>query len=237
MIAGFWRTVVLLMLLAGTSRAQEARRIVGILDVEASPEIASSFEKSLEDQLDTKQYWLVPRAKMRERLRNSTHWSEGCLVGTCLAEAKAQTNAELVVLAALTGSGTSFGYVVTLVRTDTGRIVSQETERCEVCTINEAMTAATLATIRLLNALPERLPDEAAQHSAAVELAVRQSEKHTGDKMKRTRTTGIALTVVGLVTAGIGGALYMTQDKPDYALALTAGGGGLGLGGVMVLSF
>ena len=62
-------------------------------------------------------------------------WTEGCVVGACLSEVRAQTGAELVLLAALTGSGTSFGYVVTLVRTDTGRVLAQESDRCDVCTV------------------------------------------------------------------------------------------------------
>lgn len=202
----------------------ERRRLIGILDVQASPEIAASFEKALEVQLDSKMYWLVPRAKMRERLANSTKWSEGCLVGPCLSEVKVQTSAELVVLAALTGSGTSFGYVVTIVRTDTGRVLAQESERCEVCTINEAMSAATLATIRLVTAAPDELPSE-----TPVVPAKAPSSK--------LRKSGIAMTLVGLAAAGIGTALYYTQDEPSYALVTAAAGGGLALGGVLVLTF
>ena len=63
---------------------------------------------------------------MHEMMANSTKWTEGCVVGSCLHEVKTQTGAELVLLAALTGSGTSFGYVVTLVRTDTGRMLAQD---------------------------------------------------------------------------------------------------------------
>ena len=198
------------------------RRIVGILEIQASPEIAASFEQSLEEQLDGSQYTLISRAKMRERLRNSTKWSEGCLVGDCLSEVMVQTSAELVVLAALTGSGTSFGYVVTLVRTDTGRILSQESDRCEVCTINEAMTAATLATIRLVTAVSDELPADSALPAG---------------KTRRSRRIAIAVTVVGLVAAGLGTALYFAQDKPDYALVTAAAGGGLALGGLVVLTF
>ena len=230
------RAVVALTIVAlvGTARADtppERRRLVGILDVQASPEIATSFEKSLEDQLDSEQYWLVPRAKMRERLRNSTTWSEGCLVGTCLSEVRVQTSADLVVLAALTGAGTSFGYVVTIVRTDTGHVLSQESDRCEVCTINEAMSAATLATIRLVTAAPEVLPDDTGA------TALRDAQAGPRRQLRRTRGTGLGLTITGLVAAGIGTALYLAQDEPDYALALAAAGGGLALGGVLVLTF
>ncbi|MEJ7598963.1 MAG: hypothetical protein WKG01_13730 [Kofleriaceae bacterium] len=223
-------SIVISVTTTSADTPSQRRRLVGILDVQASPEIAASFEKGLEQQLDSKQYWLVPRAKMRERLSNSTRWSEGCLVGPCLSEVRVQTSADLVVIAALTGSGTSFGYVVTVVRTDTGRILSQESERCEICTINEAMTAATLATIQLVTAVPDVLPDD---------QATARSEAQAGPRrqLRRTRLTGIGLSLTGVVAAGIGTALYLAQDAPDYALALAAAGGGLALGGVLVVTF
>ena len=216
--------VMLASIASADDTPPERRRLVGILDVQASPEIAASFEQSLEEQLDSKMYWLVPRAKMSERLSNSTKWSEGCFVGPCMTEVKVQTSAELVVLAALTGAGTSFGYVVTVVRTDTGRVIAQESDRCEICTINEAMSAATLATIRLVTAVPDELPADSPIISSTRAPA-------------RMRKVGIAMTLVGLAAAGVGTALYFAQDKPDYALATMAAGGGLALGGVLVLTF
>jgi hypothetical protein len=237
------------MLLAGVAHADAPKgptgkqRIVGILEVRGpTPHDEAAFEKNLEQQLDTNQYWLAPRAKMRERLRNSTKWTEGCVVHHCLSEVKVQTNAELVILAALTGSGTSFGFVVTLVRTDTGRVVSQESERCDVCTLNETMNAATLATIKLLNALPDRLPDETAQQGAAVDLAIGTAMAPVQSKLVAERRTttraGITLTVVGLVAAAAGTAAYLLQDdRPDYGLVAAAAGGGLAAGGIIVLAF
>ncbi|HLL25452.1 MAG TPA: hypothetical protein VK427_25120, partial [Kofleriaceae bacterium] len=48
-------------------------RIVGILEVRGpTPADEATFEKNLEEQLDTSAYWLAPRAIMRERLRAST---------------------------------------------------------------------------------------------------------------------------------------------------------------------
>lgn len=218
------------------------QRIVGILDVRGpTPADEAAFEKKLENQLDTNQYWLAPRAKMRERLRNSTKWTEGCLVHHCLVEAKVQTGAELVLLAALDGKGTSFGFVVTLVRTDTGKVIAQESERCDVCTFTETVNAATLATIKLLNAVPEQLPDETAQAGAAVDLAVdaavRPVEQRLAHAQRGHTRTGIALTLVGLAAAAGGTALYLLADEPDYAIAAAAAGGGLALGGLAVLTF
>ncbi len=218
----------------------EKRRMVGILDVRVDGvpnEIKAQFERGLEEQLDTKVYWLSSRAQMRERMKFSTKWTEGCLVGGCLAELRTQTSAELVLLAAFNGSGTSFGHVVTIVRTDNGRVLSQESGRCEVCTVNEAMAEATLATMRLLNAVPDQLPDEAGDHSVAMDLVATASKTQLSEMHGRVRRRGIALTVVGLAALGAGIATYVLQDKPAYAVAITAAGGGLLVGGVVVLSF
>lgn len=216
-------------------------RIVGILDVRGpTPGDEVTFEKSLEDQLDTKTYWLAARATMRERLRNSTRWTEGCVVHTCLQEVKVQTGADVVILAALTGGGTSFGFVVTVLRTDTGKVVAQEAERCDVCTFNETMNTAVLATIRLLSSVPAKLPDEAALERAAVATAVQNAvqplEKRLADT-RRPRTLGIALTVIGIAALGSGAAWYFAGDKSKGALVTMAGGGGLTAGGFSVLVF
>src|SRR5262249_1077851 len=132
----------------------------------------------------------------------------------------------------------SFGFVVTLVRTDTGRVLSQKSERCDVCTLNEAMTTATLATEKLVNALPEQLPDEAAAQSAAAGVGANTVRRRLVAERAGHPRTGLVRTVVGLAAAGAGGALYFARDeRPRYGLATAAGGVGLALGGVVVLTF
>jgi hypothetical protein len=104
------------------------------------------------------------------------------------------------------------------------------------------VSAATLATIKLLNELPEKLPDETAQQGAAVEVAVdtavaRSRKKLVAEKRGNTRA-GVALTVVGLAAVAAGAAAYLLQDeRPDYGLATAAAGGGLAVGGIVVLAF
>ena len=215
--------------------------MVGILDVRVdgvSDDVKAKFEMQLEQQLDTNQYWLSNRAQMRDRMKFSTKWTEGCLVGECLAEVRTQTRAELVLLAALNGSGTSFGYVVTLVRTDTGRVLAQKSERCDVCTINEAMTEATLATIALLNDIPNALPDDAAARAAAMKTVADTNQHELADRRRHRRRVGMALTITGLAV-GIGGAAaaYFVTDHPKWAIGVAAGGAGMATGGVVVLTF
>lgn len=218
----------------------EQRRMVGILDVRVdgvSNELKAKFEQQLEQQLDTNQYWLSNRAQMRDRMKFSTKWTEGCLVGECLAEVRTQTRAELVLLAALSGSGTSFGYVVTLVRTDTGRVLAQKAERCDVCTVNEAMTEATLATIALLNEIPNQLPDDAALRATALKTLVNVNKRELDERRSRQRKIGVALAVSGLAIGLGGAAAYLLADHPTWAIGVAAGGGGLATGGVVVLTF
>jgi hypothetical protein len=218
----------------------DKRRIVGILDVrvEGVPkEIKRQFQVQLEKQLDSREYWLATQQRIREMMANSPKWTEGCVVGLCLNELKAVTGAELVLLASISGSGTSFGYVVTLVRTDTGRMLAQEASRCEVCTVKEALTSATLAAVKLLTAVPDKLPDEAAEAETSLELATRDLRAEATAKQRHKRRLGIALTLAGVVAAGAGMTLYLALDRPAYALGIAGVGAGTGLGGVAVLTF
>jgi hypothetical protein len=222
------------------SAPADKRRIVGILEVrvEGLPDdVKQSFQRSIEDQFDTKQYWLMNRTLMKQRLIRSTKWTEGCVVGECLAEVRAQTGAELVLLAALTGAGTSFGYVVTLVRTDTGRVFQQVSDRCDVCTVSEAMGNATLATVGLLNNVPDKLPDEAAEQGVAIDVAVGKVTRELAARDQHTTRVGIVLTAVGLAAGIVGGVLYELNSKSSFAAPTVAGGGALALGGVVVLAF
>lgn len=220
--------------------AGDRRRIVGILDVRVDgvpKEIAAQFQTNLEAHLDSRAYWLAPMSRMHEMLANSTKWTEGCLVGSCLGEVKIQTGAELVLLAALTGSGTSFGYVVTLVRTDSGRMLSQEADRCDVCTVNEALTNATLAAVKLVTSVPDTLPDEVADNHAAMDLATHKLEEDKNELHHHHKAVGIGLTITGLAVAAGGAALYFAKDHSNAGLATAAAGGGLAIGGLLVLSF
>jgi hypothetical protein len=223
----------------GESEAAAGAHTLAILAVEASSrDVARAFESELESQLGALRVRFLPRARLREQMRGSTQWTEGCVVGTCLAEVRAQTGAGVVLLAALTGSGTTFGYVVTLVRTDTGRVLAQDAARCDVCTESEATGRALAAAVKLVGAIPPQLPDEAAEQGAAVEVAVNASNRKRAADRRGVRRVGWALTIFGLAAAGTGAFLYLAgDDRPAYGLAAAAGGGGLAVGGITVLAF
>ena len=104
----------------GVAHADEGKRTVGILDVRVegvAPEAKLQFGAALEQQLATSHYTLLTQPKMHEAMASSAKFTEGCVVGECLMDIRAQTHADLVLLVAFNGSGTTYGYVVTLVRT------------------------------------------------------------------------------------------------------------------------
>lgn len=214
------------------------QRIVGVLDVRVEgvpPEISAQFQQQLETQVDTKRFWLAPRSRMHEVMSNSTKWTEGCVIGTCLGEVRRQTNADLVLLAALTGQGTSFGYVVTLVRTDTGRVLAQESERCDVCTVSEAVANATAATVKILNAVPDTLPDEGKAHAYEVAAATEKGEHDVAEAKHHSHAVATGILITGLAIAAGGAGVYFANKNAGIGMA--AAGGGLVLGGVFALSF
>lgn len=239
------RALLALAVLAGTAAAAPSttpapapheRHMVAILDVRVegvTEDVRRQYERDLEEQVDTNAFWLANTASVRERMKFSTKWTDGCLAGPCLHELATQTSAELALLASLVGEGTTYGYVVTLVRTDNGRVLSQEAGRCDVCTAKEAMREATLATIKLLNDVPDKLPDEGSARGAEIELAVGKAKQHLHARWKHR---GLGLLVTGLAVAAGGVAAYVLTDESP-ALAVAGAGGGLLLGGVVVLTF
>jgi hypothetical protein len=232
--------VVAVLLAGGIAHAEpDSRRTVGILDVRVegvAPEAKLQFGAALEQQLATSHYTLLTQPKMHEAMASSAKFTEGCVVGACLMDIRAQTSAELVLLVAFNGSGTTYGYVVTLVRTDTGRVLSQHADRCDVCTLTEAMGKATKATLALLDAVPPQLPDESAAQRLALSAAIVPYQRDLADARRHPKRLGTGLTIAGGVITIVGiVALASSSTKP--AVAITAGGAGLLLGGVTILAF
>jgi hypothetical protein len=241
MVRALCRATVLVALGGGAARAGEvedaARPTLAILTVDtSSAELARSFEGELETRLAPR-VRLIPRGRVREQLRTSTKWIEGCVVGRCLSELRAQTGAGVALLAALTGSGTTFGYVVTLIRTDTGRVLAQDSDRCDVCTESEAQSRALLATLKLVVAIPARLPDDTDAGAAASVPALSANPPLAAER-RSARRVGWTLTLVGLTVAAGGTVLYLAADgRPAFGLAAAAAGGGAAVGGLTVLAF
>jgi hypothetical protein len=172
---------------------------------------------------------------MHEMMSNSTKWTEGCVIGSCLGEVRRQTQAELVLLAALTGSGTSFGYVVTLVRTDNGRVLAQESERCDVCSVSEAVKNATQATVKILNAVPDTLPDENKAQADQLAAVSQKADKDVAEAKHHPHAVATGILITGLAIAAGGAGVYFANK--DAGIGMAAAGGGLAFGGVLALTF
>ncbi len=218
--------------------ANDPRKIIGILDVRidgAPPEIGAQFQKDLDAQVDPKHYFLAPRVLTHEIMANSTRWTEGCVVGPCLQELRRQTRAAIVLLASLTGSGTSFGWVITLVRTDSGNVLSQRAERCDVCTVDEALRNATRAAVDLLSAIPETLPDE--HPKPLPEPPAEASDDRIAALHHARKVTAVGVLVAGIVAAAAGTAVYYAENHSTAGLAIAGAGAGLLVGGIVTLTF
>jgi len=215
----------------------DTRKIIGILDVRvdgAPAEVGAQFQRDLEAQVDTRRYFLAPRLRMHDRMTSSTKWTEGCVVGDCLREVKVQTGASVVLLASLTGSGTSYGWVVTLVGTESGKVVGQKSERCDVCTVSEALNAATISTVALLEHVPD---DLGAATTPVAPVPIAPNEDQLAAVRHGHKVAGVALTIAGLAVAAAGVAFYFANDHDKNGLVVGGGGGGLLLGGIITLTF
>lgn len=228
---------------AASSRAEAdapSKRVVAILDVNVEgipPEATAQFEQRLDQQLDTSRFWIASAKSTHEHLANSTSWTDGCVVGACMREVKAQAGAELALLATLTGSGTSFGYVVTLVRTDTGNVLSQKAARCDVCTVTDAIQGASDAVRALLDAVPAKLPDPGADRAAALAAAERDREVSFARVHKEHRRYGLGLALSGAVAAIAGASWYMSDSHARGGALVSGLGVGTAASGVLVLTF
>ena len=225
---------------AAADPAPPSKRVIAILDVHVDgvpPEARMQLEQRLDQQIDTSRFWIASARSTHEHLARSTTWTDGCVVGACMSEVRAQAGAEIALLATLTGSGTSFGYVVTLVRTDTGNVVSQKAVRCDVCTVTDAIQGASEAVHGLLADLPEQLPDTLAERTAALRAAEHARDAEVDHVRHRKHTFGLGLTVGGLVAAAAGAGWYVADNHPRPGALLGGLGAGLAAGGVLVLTF
>ncbi len=217
--------------------ANDPRMVIAVLDVRidgAPPDVGAQFQKALDAQIDPKHFFVAPRSQIHEIMASSTRWTDGCDVGPCLQELRKRTRASIALLASLTGSGTSFAWVITLARTDSGNVVSQRAERCDVCTVDEALRNATRAAIDLLSAVPEPLPDE---HPAPPRDDAQPLEAKLAAMHHARAATGIGLLVAGVAAAAAGTAVYYADNHSKVGLGVGGAGAGLLVGSLVTFTF
>ena len=184
-----------------------------------SATVASQFEQELEESLGDGGLRLIDRETLRSRLVDSDY-VEGCNFGPCLAALRAATGVPLVLVARIEKVGSSFKFVITLIDSKTGMFTSQVAQPCEVCTIDEAVGTATLATIALINGTGGAEVSEFSSSAAATTDLDRKSKP-----LKRTlKRTGLIFLGAGIIGGGL--AAYFWKTDKDDAMLLSASAGG-----------
>jgi hypothetical protein len=203
-----------LLFSAGSARADT--NAVGILSIETtgvSKTVAGQFEEEVEESLSGSDLRTIDRETMRERLSESDY-IEGCTFGPCLSVLRAATGVPLVLVARIDRVGSSYTFVITLLDTKTGMFTSQVAQPCEVCTIEEAIGTATLATIALINGTGGAEVSEFSSSAASTtDLSSFRKSKPLKGTIRRT----------GLIFRGLA-TYFWTQDKESATFASGATG-------------
>jgi hypothetical protein len=219
---------------ADTARSASAEPI-GVLEVATdgvSQAAGDKFEQSVEETLAGVGFRVVRSPTVKEKLAG-TNYIGGCTVGPCMREVLARTGLRRVLVGRIQGTGQSYSVVVSLVDTRTGELVSQVAQSCPVCTVDEAISTATLATVELLTSTSA--PDRRAAAMASARASERAAARATLDRRAaRVRRFGWFMVIGGAVAAGVGGGLFAAdRDRPG---SVSVGvGGGLAVAGVSAL--
>lgn len=204
-------------------------RLVGILSIETrgvSGVAAEQFESEVEEALDGVGVQSVGRDALRKKLEGSV-FMEGCLFGPCLGILRKVTGVPVVLIANIQGNGSSYNFVITLIDTRTGSPTSQVSQNCAVCTIEEAISTATLTTISLLMGTGDtKAPPDAALQSAA--------SNQGGTSKRLLRRTGLVFLGVGAIAA-LSGAYLMSVRDSDVGLIGVSSGASIATGGATML--
>ena len=182
--------------------APAATDLIGLLEVRVegvSDAAATMFAQQIAESLGIAGYKVASATRLREFLTTSP-WNAACLVGDCLAVLKTHAGVDRVVEARMVSTGPSYHYVITLLDTGSGAVITQKADRCEVCTTEEAFAEAGLAVVGLLHGLD-------------------------GDRTRSTTLRlGVALVTAAVVAGGASAILYSSDD--DSAGAVAAGAAG-----------
>jgi hypothetical protein len=233
--AGATRTAAaaFLLLVAVSSTAHAQYDVVGILSLEAdgvSPTAAEKLEAGIEEGIAGTSSDEHPRVATRQRLTEMLAHSKfdpGCRFGPCLEEIYKNTKVRMVLVGRIASSGPSYNFLVSLMDTRSGLLMSQVTTRCAVCTLDEAIASATLATIELITRAENGDEDPEAGAATAVTPAVAELaalQKQTASRRRSIRRTGLFFLSAALLAAGAG-AYFAATDDLDVGYPLLAAGG------------
>jgi len=226
--------IVALLVVVTTTTASADPAVVGLLDLRGTgvdEVVLQKFGDSVEDGLEgAKDFQAAPRDRMQQMLQSSS-WSPACTVGPCLSEVAAQTGADYVVTAGVTGSGDSYRFTITLVATKNGDVVRQISQSCPACTVEDLSSATTLATIELINGVDSAAPVRPTTVPIAQLEAAQQRAAHHASTLRRT---AVLVVGVALLTGALGG-YFVSKDRSDVGYPLLGTTAGLAASGVVML--
>lgn len=228
-----WLLLVPLVVVLTATSVHAEEPTVGILRIDTegvSDAAAVQFESEVEEALQGVGATTVGSKKLHQRLEGG-EYMVGCTFGPCL-RAVAAVRVPLVLVARIRGDGSSYHFVITLVDTKSGIHTSQVSQTCAVCTVEEAISTATLATVALITGTADAtVTDPSAGPTAEISL---------GDKKKSApallRTSGLVFLGLGAAAVVVGGYLYLDDtDSRGGPIGLATGGALLSGGATMVL--
>lgn len=206
---------------------------IGVLEVETygvSTTAGEKFEESVEETLADVGRKVV-RSRAVAQMLASSEYITGCTFGPCMREVEKATKLSRVLVARIQGEGQTYSVVVSLVDTATGYLIAQVAQSCPVCTVDEAISTATLAVVELVN---EKAPESAVPAATRVSVE-RPAPPDGGDRAaRRVRRTGWLLLAGGVVGIAAGAWLWR-DDERDTGGPLLGGGAGLAVAGVATL--
>lgn len=207
--------------------AARAEPVIGILRIDAvgvSESAEQKFEDNIHEGLSGAGFRVMDRASLQKVMATSTSFVEGCSFGPCLRSVHDATGLDTVLVARIEGIGRAYSFVVTLVDTKSGRYVSQVAQNCPVCTVEDAITTATLSAVELVLGV-ETVKGKPVAVRPPYELALLRR----GQKLRRIGWIGVAVGA----GAALGGLLV---DDAAARAALVSGGAVMaGAGGFLVI--
>jgi hypothetical protein len=222
--------------LGGQEQRVEASEQIGVLEVDTfgvSQAAGEKFEQGVEEALAAVGFRVVRSQTVAQKLAGSNYIA-GCTFGPCMKEVRTRTGLRRVLVARIQGAGQSYSVVVSLVDTETGHLVSQVAQSCPVCTVEEAITTATLAVVELLTGESTAGDEPVKASAAASDGEATRAAARLELRRRQVRRYGWIFVVSGAVALGLGGGLIAT-DNEGVGLASAGLGGGLAFGGFTAL--
>lgn len=227
------------LLLAMPGSAQADDDLVGILSIDTSGvsgATAEQFETQVEEALEGVGRHSVSRQALRERLQGS-EFLEGCYFGPCLTALRVASGVPLVLVARFQGEGSSYSFVITLIDTKTGMFTAQVAETCPVCTVDEAIVTATLATINLLNPSGSAAIEAPSGANMEGDAGGEPGKAKEGASVGPLRGAGWVFLATGIAVAAAGSYLLVQDERRDLAIGGAAAGAALFTSGATILLF